>query len=617
MITIFNLDEYDKESIIGDELFEKIFSIADNVTRSRLILECQDRAKQLGVKSNFDTLVSAYKQKLKESDRSAKYNPGSRVTDFKLPDDKRYKNMNCGSWVANHNGIVCYNVMGMELRASYQPVLPIERLENIETGEEQIVLAFYRDFRWKEITIAKDVISSSAKIVALSKYGLSVTSENAKHLVKYLNDVENLNTEDIGLLKSTSKLGWHGKDFIPYDKTIIFDGDIRFKSIFESITTEGHEDKWIDYVRGLRATGRPEIKFMLAASFASALIKPLGILPFFVDLWGETEGGKSVSLMLACSVWANPAESQYIGDFKTTDVALEAKADMLNNLPMMLDDTSKASAKVRDNFEGIVYDLCSGKGKSRSNKELGVNRENKWSLCILTNGEKSLDSYVNQGGAINRIIEIEASDHIYENPQETSIFLKDNYGWAGIRFVEEVKKVTNLRERYDEICKSLYDTDKMQKQAMSVACIMLADQIATETMFRDDAAITLEEAKEVLVDRSELSEPERCYQYICGKVAMNPQRFDVESNVEKWGFIEHGYVYFYPPAFADRCKEAGFSKKGFLSWAKKKELVLLDTNGNLRLKKIDGKVVRMIALKLDEMQEDFAEIEDDSTLPFD
>ena len=43
----------------------------------------------------------------------------------------------------------------------------------------------------------------------------------------------------------------------------------------------------------------------------------------------------------------------------------------------------------------------------------------------------------------------------------------------------------------------------------------------------------------------------------------------------------------------------------------------MDAGGNLRLKKIDGKVVRMIALKLDEMQEDFAEIEDDSTLPFD
>ena len=49
---------------------------------------------------------------------------------------------------------------------------------------------------------------------------------------------------------------------------------------------------------------------------------------------GRDRGGKTVSLMVAASVWANPDESRYIGDFKTTDVALEAKADMLNHLPM-------------------------------------------------------------------------------------------------------------------------------------------------------------------------------------------------------------------------------------------------------------------------------------------
>lgn len=104
---------------------------------------------------------------------------------------------------------------------------------------------------------------------------------------------------------------------------------------------------WLEHIRSLRRSGRMEVKFLLAAAFASVLLQPLGGLPFFVDLWGETEGGKTVSLMVAASVWANPDESQYIGDFKSTDVALEAKADMLNNLPMLLDDTSKTCSTCR------------------------------------------------------------------------------------------------------------------------------------------------------------------------------------------------------------------------------------------------------------------------------
>ena len=124
--------------------------------------------------------------------------------------------------------------------------------------------------------------------------------------------------------------------------------------------------------------------------------------------------------MLAASVWANPADSMYIGDFKTTDVQLEVRSDLLNNLPLMLDDSSKVSARIRDNFEGVVYDLCSGKGKSRSNRDLGIRKENRWKNAILTNGERPLNSYVTQGGAIKRIIEVVCDEKVIKDHQYTA-----------------------------------------------------------------------------------------------------------------------------------------------------------------------------------------------------
>lgn len=620
------LSEYDAQSIISEELIEEIFEEEDEIKRAYMIAELSIKAKELKVASVFNRLINQRTKIEREILRGAtttngNHAPGGRRTDFTIPMGARYDNMNCGSWVANANGIVSYNVMGMEQRASYQPILPVERLENIETGEEQIVLAFNRDHRWKEIKVAKDIISSSTKIVALSRYGLSVTSENAKHLVKYLNDVENLNNDEISLMKSTSKLGWHGDEFIPYDDEIIFDGDTKFKQLFEAIGTAGHEDIWLDHVRKLRRTGKPEIKIMLAASFASVLIKPLGILPFFVDLWGETEGGKSVSLMLATSVWANPDASQYIGDYKSTDVALEVRADMLNNLPVMLDDTSNATKRIVEDFENIIYRLCSGKGKSRSNKDLGTNRENNWKCCFITNGERPLSGYVNQGGAINRIIEIEAGQKIYESPQATASLLKMNYGFAGQRFIEEVKKIDNLKEQYESICQELFDTDKMQKQAMSLACVLLADRIATETIFKDDASISIDEAKKFLIDRTELSENERCYHYLLDQIAMNSFRFDDHCQTERWGILEDGYAVIYPFVFDKLCRQEGYSKKTFLSWATKKEIVQTDKNGSLKVRKIDGKPVRAVALKLDNglsvSEDGFLTVNDDIELPFD
>ena len=349
-----------------------------------------------------------------------------------------------------------------------------------------------------------------------------------------------------------------------------------------------------------------------------------------MDLWGETEGGKTVSLMVAASVWANPGENRYIGDFKTTDVALEAKADMLNNLPMILDDTSKVSARIRDNFEGFIYDLCSGKGKSRSNKELGINRENRWNMVTLTNGERPIQSYVSQGGAINRVLEVECGEKVYQDPQSTANILKKNYGYAGKDFVEAVKKIgiDDIRLMQQEIQKQLFSDDKMQKQAIALSIVLTADRIATEYLFKDNCSISIEEAKKTLVDRSEVSDNERCYHYLIDKITMNDQRFDTDTHCEKWGEIElPGVEYDTRIAIIQNqamdmlCKEGGFSKKSFLSWAKKKNLLITENGRTTKVKKMSGVNVRCVWLKMVEDVEsetaaDFSEMSD-SDIVFD
>lgn len=597
------LSEYDKKSILAEEVFTEIFEQEDEIEKARMLLSFQDRAKELGVKQGFDTMLKAYKKAEQEMNKKRRSrNVLSNWTDF----TGKYEAMKCGSWLAADDGIRTFNKdYDNEVIVCYHPILPIGRLKNLETGEEQIKLAYKRNHRWTEITVPKDIISSASKIVSLSKLGVSVTSENAKLLVKYLSDVENLNDNDIPLQKSTSKLGWIGGDFIPYDTDILFDGDLQFKQLYESIRQQGSYMEWLNHVCELRKRDRMEIKFFLAASFASVLVGLLGALPFIVDLWGETEGGKTVAMMLAASVWANPADSMYIGDFKTTDVQLEVRSDLLNNLPLMLDDSSKVSARIRDNFEGVVYDLCSGKGKSRSNRDLGIRKENRWKNAILTNGERPLNSYVTQGGAINRIIEVECDEKVFEDPQYTANFLKKNYGFAGKEFVKEVKEIgiDQIREMQMEIQKEIYRHDTMQKQSIALSVILTADKIATERIFCDGEYIDIESAKKMLASQAEVSEHERCYHYILDKISMNGQRFDSSVNVEQWGIIEQGYAIMYVQAARDLCASGGFSYKAFMNWADKNALLQTDGKNQTKLKKIERKTVRCVWIKLDESKD--------------
>lgn len=602
------LNELTAETLLTNEVLTEVFDQEDELYRAELLASLGLKATELKVKTEFREMVAAYKKVEKEMKRQERERSKTPTfldnwTNFSGP----YDNMQCKEWLATENGICLRNPSTgyTDILACYHPILPIERLKNLETGEEQIKIAYKRNNRWEEIIVPKTMVTSANKIVSLSGRGIAVTSENAKYLVRYLADVENANEEYITVQYSTSKLGWIRGGFLPYDTDIVFDGDARFRQIYESVGQAGSRTAWFDHVSALRKAGRIEVKFMLAAAFSSVLVQPLGGLPYFVDLWGETEGGKTVSLMVAASVWADPDESAYIKDYKGTEVGLEAICDLLNNLPLILDDSSKKNRKIEDNFEGLVYDLCSGKGKTRSNKDLGLNRENHWKNCILTNGERPLSSYVTQGGAINRILEIECGERVFDNPGNTAELVKRNYGHAGREFIEVIKELgtDKIREIQQEFSRQLASDEKMQKQSLSLSIVLTADKIATDYLFKDGQYISLEDAKEVLVDRNELSDNERCYQFILDKVAMNPARFDIQNeSVEKWGVIENGYAIIYTTAFTTLCKEGGFSRTSFLSWANRKELIQAESSGKKmdKIKSFKGNKVRCVFLKLND-----------------
>ncbi len=600
------LNQLTKDSILGDKIFEEIFDQEDPIYQARLMLSLEDRAEELGVKTKFTKLLNAYKKAQKEMSRknSRQVSLVENWTNFDGP----YDRMQCRSWIAAEDGICLYNpnTGQTDIMACYHPILPVERLKSLETGEERIKLAYKRRGIWEEIIVPKTMVTSAAKIVSLSGRGIAVTSENARYLVRYLADVENSNEDSINVQYSTSKMGWLRDGFMPYDTDVVFDGDAKLKETFDAIMPCGSRMAWYEYVKALRATRKLEIKFMLAASFASVLINIVDGLPFFVDLWGETGGGKSVCLMLAASVWANPREHAYIKDYKGTEVSHEVLCDFLNHLPLMLDDTSKKDKKIEENFEALVYSLCSGKGKTRSNKDLGLNRENNWKNCILTNGERPLTSYVNQGGAINRILELECSREIYDNPSETIETLKNSYGHAGKDFIDAVTQIGTgkVKRIQKEFQAKLADEEKMEKQALSLSIILTADKIATDYLFQDGEYIPIEDAKVVLIDREELSDNKRCYQYILGEVEINAAKFDAFSpTTEKWGCIESGYVVIYNNIFDSMCKKGGFSKTAFLSWADKNGLIQTSGGKRTKGKRVDGRVTRCVFLKLDSAPE--------------
>lgn len=88
------------------------------------------------------------------------------------------------------------------------PIIITQRLRSVETGEEKIEVAFKRDGQWHKATYPRSTIFTSRAITALADLGCTVTSENAKHIVKFLAALEAENIDIIKKADSTSTFGW-------------------------------------------------------------------------------------------------------------------------------------------------------------------------------------------------------------------------------------------------------------------------------------------------------------------------------------------------------------------------------------------------------------------------
>ena len=601
------------------ELLSESKEYQNAMTRGELEFKILEQAKALGVRQHVFDQLKVLKRAMAEKQKKKQNVEG--VTDFG-PDitGKEYTNMYCGSWIATDDGIYSMESSKANQIACYHPILPIRRMRNVETGEEQITLAYKRGENglWQEITVPKEVVANSRQITVLAKYGLGITSETARLLVRYIATVESRNEDFITLVKSSSKLGWHDKKFLPYDDGIVFDAELRFPQIFNSINEHGSYDTWLNHVRGIRANNYIEPRIALAASFASVIIKFLNIASVIVDFNGATEAGKTVMLMLATSVWACPDEGQYMGDFLTTDAELEVRCDMLNNLPLVLDDTSKMKKNIKDNIEQVIYNLSSGSGKKRSNKELGSERVRTWKNAVIINGERPLNSFVEQGGAINRIIEVDVTGiRLFEDPSETADLIRDNYGFAGRIFVEAVKEMTvsEIRSMHEKYVSELKTDDTMQKQVLSMAAILVADEIAEKAVFGDGRNLSAKDVSKYLTKRSQVEEGARCYEYLLSILEEKGQHFDLQfGNIDQWGTItyEDGieWVNFYVNAFNDRVNEAGFSRKAFTSWAMRNGILRANNKDAYQIHRRRGgedKNIKFISFRSVDLDEYLAE----------
>ena len=512
-----------EEDLFNKQTFINLFSL-NEVDRIEKEDELFIEARKLGVEKRFKESLKKYEVILKSK---------IPVDSDGLPKCKYdISNFDFGSYRCDVNGIVDKG----NIKFSWIPVIPVERYINEDTGKEKVKIIFYKENEWKEMIVDKSQLSISQKLQLLSDDGLDVTSENVKYYINYFNEIMNIN--DIKKLDSISHIGWKGDDFVPYDSHGIFDGADEFRNIYKAIGTRGNYEKWKETITELRK--HKVIKLLMATTLASPLLEKLNLQPYMVNLWSSLSGnGKTLSCMVAMSIWGNPDIGALRLSSNNTQNYYSVVASFMRNYTCYFDELQIVKRSKYLDLESLVMDLCNGTEKGRLNKNSQAREIKVWfNNFLFTSNDKLVKE--NAGEQVyNRVIDLEIGEKIIENGQDIAKIIKENYGFAGKEYIKYIQSVgfEAIFERFKAIYnKILKTTNATDKQASSLASILLANELANECIFKDDYILQVEDIVEYVNDKNEIRTSIKAKEYIMSIINANWKRFDDNNYSECWGF---------------------------------------------------------------------------------
>lgn len=559
-----------------DEVFYRIFEIDDNVERQKYIEALRNAAKTIKRALEFNNLLKQFQldyiQRMRQTGKKTAF------TDQPLE-------LNCAEWTANDMGVktVRYdkNMQQVPVVACSHPIMPVEILKNVDTSEERITLAYFKSASWQRITVDRSVCANTNKIVdVLSQYGIEVTSDNAKSLVRYISDCVGYNPAALEPKKSINRLGWVGAAFTPYEKDIRYEGGMDYEAIFKNVSEKGDFESWKALCSDLRKN--LPLRMMMAASFASVLLEPLKVLPFVLHLWGTTGTGKTVALMVAMSIWGNPRMGGLVKTMNMTKNAIMRNAAFLCSIPFAGDELQTIKDKWQGNFDQLIYQITEGVDRGRAKAYGGVEDTKTWKNSFIFTGEEPITKVNSGGGSKNRVIEIAIDGPLVADGHYVSSMVQENYGFAGKKFVEYIQETetSKLMDRYREIFDELCKLDTTDKQAMAMACILLADEIAVKLFFTCEQALQIGQMKQYLQSAHDIDIAERAYQQVMNWAAKYQIRFEdpkAENSLNKgevWGKIDAGVLIVNRDVLLNFLDQNGFDYTAVnRKWAEKGYLV--------------------------------------------
>ena len=533
----------------------------------------------------------------------------SNVTKF--PGLENKQQLFCGDYTCNDKGVyrndecICNHPIYIS-----KLVQPID-----DSGAAHIELSYYIDEKWQSIIRPRRAIYDRRQILGLSEIGLDVTSENAGDIIQYFRTLEGWSgcapadgsePRTIPKIDGFARFGWHDDKFMPYisEDQAVFTGAVEYENVFNAFERKGSFDEWKKAIRPFYEQGaNPAVRTALAAATASIILGYIeGGLPFFVHFFGASGNGKTVTLKVAASMFGNPSAEGggLIQSFSSTQVGLERRAEVLNNVPMLLDELGVKGGSTEHEVSELVYQLTEGVGKTRGAREGGIQKMAKWLCVFITTGEQTLTSLTSQAGVRNRVLSVDINGgEIFGNVREATAMIdtiNSNYGYAAHMIIDNIITLGRdaVKAKQQNALKALKAKmqDGMNKQLVSASFMAVADEINRLSFLFSGIEIneSYDWLTKIIATEDEVSALQNALDWIKGWRTTNGSHFftkgsEVDSEVmgnsqDVWGIRrKDGYWAYVPMKLEEAMTRAGLKYTGIIAEAKAHNLLMTDSNG--------------------------------------
>lgn len=378
------------------------------------------------------------------------------------------------------------------------PLFVKEDIRNLDKAKVHSSLAFKEHGKYREINVRKGQIAIPNELMKLSDSGIVIPFEFKHLIVTYLR----IQGQEAPYREVYSKIGFHlneageweyrHAEVIPKPLvTRVYDEDT---GAF-SLPPKGSLQVWIEMIK-TEVKGHPPLEFIVAVGFAAPLVGYLSqvikmIETIFIHMNSSSTVGKSSSSMLAVSAFGDPnakSGKSLVQDWNSTGNSIMEGFNGNKGLPIVLDELSMNKDK---ELTSMFYSIVAGKGKGRLTDQIEQRERGTWATTVISNGEMSAFLRANENAGLKvRIKEFSGVSwtRSAENADNIKKVIQDNYGHAGIKFVEHMfnkglKNVEDLwRDWMNQMKQELPQTNYTTRVAKDYAVIMTAVTLANEAM---------------------------------------------------------------------------------------------------------------------------------------